>query len=179
MKKHSAGAILFTIYNNQIHIVLGMEKNDWFPFKGTANIDESLENAAIREIFEETCGLVILDNIYLSCKYTTKRKYYYIGLVFVDITILNRFYINKKKYENKNNFEDNYRFLEKTDIKLFNINKIDLYNFHNITQIPIDFYKNFLTQLQKKIDNNIEKLNIEKLNYKKLNYKKLNQKQIN
>ena len=160
MKKHSAGALIFTVYDNQIYIVLGMEKNDWFPFKGTKNNNETLIDTAIREVFEETCGIVKLDNIYLDCKYSTKRKYYHIGLVFVNINILKKFYTKRKLYEDKSEIEDNHKFLEKTDIKLFNINMIDSYLFHIITKIPIKFYKNFLIKLQKKFDRN--KLNSNK-----------------
>jgi len=149
MKKHSCGALLFTIYNNNIHIVLGMEKNEWFPFKGTREPNESLMDTAIREIYEETCGIVNLSDIYLDCNYSTKRKYYHIGLVFVNSNILKRF--NKQRNEYKKKGGDNSVFLEKSCIKLFNINKLDNYEFHNVSLIPINYYKDFLFKLQARI----------------------------
>lgn len=167
MKKHSCGALLFTIHNNEVYIVLGMEKNDWFPFKGTKEPNESLHETAIREVYEETCGIVKLDNIYLDCVYSTKRKYYYIGLVFVNIDVLNKFH--KKRNECKKMDINNNPFLEKSSIKLFNINKLHFYNFHNISLIPINYYKNFLFDLQKRINNlsfNIDMSN----NYLKMTY---------
>jgi len=171
MKKHSAGALIFTVYDNEIFIVLGMEKNEWFPFKGTKNNNESLKSTAIREIFEETCGLVVLNDIHLDCKYSTKRKYYHIGLAFVNINIIKKFHKNRKFYEETDINDENYKYLEKTDIKLFNINKLSLYQFHNITDIPIQFYKKFLNDLQQKFYDNIDikkkgvKKNINKIIY--------------
>ena len=35
MKKHSCGAILYTISKKKVYIILGMENGEWFPFKGT------------------------------------------------------------------------------------------------------------------------------------------------
>ena len=158
MKKHSCGALLFTLYNNEIHIVLGMEKNEWFPFKGTKEPNESLKETAIREIYEETCGIVNLNNIYLNCNYSTKRKYYHIGLVFVNINILKKFYGQRNKYKNKEG--DNFAFLEKSCIKLFNINELHNYKFHSISLIPINYYKEFLFKLQTCIQTDICNNNI-------------------
>lgn len=153
MKKHSCGALIFTLYKNEIHIVLGMEKNEWFPFKGTREANESLNDTAIREIYEETCGIVNLDDIYLDCNYSTKRKYYHIGLVFVNINVLKKFYKQRNKY--KLNSTDNGAFLEKTCIKLFNINELHNYKFHHISLVPINYYKCFLLKLQSRIHNSI------------------------
>ena len=84
MKIHSCGAILYTDFNNDIYVILGMEKGMWFPFKGTRETGETCTEAAIREIYEETCSIVKLDDIELNCQYSTKRKYYHIGLVYVN-----------------------------------------------------------------------------------------------
>ena len=133
-----------------------MEKNEWFPFKGTKNINESLKETAIREIYEETCGLVKLDNIHLNCTYSTKRKYYHIGLVFVNFNILQNFHKKRNFYKICNNIKiSSEKYLEKIDIKYFNINNINLYKFHNISKIPINFYKNFLLRLQQKLNSNL------------------------
>lgn len=154
MKKHSCGAILYTIFNNNVFIILGMEKDEWFPFKGTKDKDETSEEAAIREIYEETCGTVRVDKIELKCNYSTKRKHYHIGLVQVSISILKEFYINRAQILYKNNYSpENYAYLEKTEIKMFSLNTIHENKFHDITSIPINFYYQHLEKLQ----NNLRK----------------------
>ena len=60
MKKHSCGAILYTIHNNNIYVILGLEDGKWFPFKGVREHGETNTQAAIREINEETCKEVAL-----------------------------------------------------------------------------------------------------------------------
>lgn len=79
MKKNSCGAILYTIKDNKVYIILGKESRDWFPFKGVCEKNETLEEAAIREIEEETCRIVKINNIALDCKYASYRKIYHIG----------------------------------------------------------------------------------------------------
>lgn len=156
MKKHSCGAILYTIYNNTIYIILGMEKGQWFPFKGTRETGESNEQTAIREIHEETCGVVILDNIELKCNYSTKRKHYHIGLVKVSPNIINHFYKNKEELIRVHKYnEDYYKYLEKSDIKMFSLKNIINIDFHEVTSVPIKYYYNYL----KKLENNLRKTN--------------------
>lgn len=147
MKVHSCGSILYTIYNNKIYIILGKEHGDWFPFKGKCEQGETYEQAAVREIEEETCKLVKLNpnDISLNCHFSTSRKYYHIGLNFVPYTFIKEFYFTRKLIEDK-------KYLEKTHIKMFELSKIDKYLFHQVTSIPLIYYYPFLKNLQEKIN---------------------------
>jgi predicted NUDIX family NTP pyrophosphohydrolase len=155
MKKHSCGGILYTLYNNQIYIVLGMEKGAWFPFKGIREKTETNKQAAVREIYEETCGVVNVSNINLQCNFSTKRKHYHIGLAFISINEIKQFYINRNKleYEIKNQKDIDYKwaYLEKTDLKIFKLDTIFKNKFHEVTYKPIKFYYNYLKKIQSSI----------------------------
>ena len=152
MKKHSCGAILYTICNNKIYIILGMEKGQWFPFKGTREKGESNEQTAIRVIYEETCGVVKISSIDLKCNYSTKRKHYHIGLVKVSPSIINQFYINQKDILKENKYcSKYYSYLEKSDIKMFSLKCIINTKFHNVTSIPIRYYYMYLKIVENKI----------------------------
>jgi 8-oxo-dGTP pyrophosphatase MutT (NUDIX family) len=133
MKKHSCGAILYTIYNCRVYIILGMEKGEWFPFKGTREKGETNDEAAIREIYEETCTIVDVTRINLDCHYSTKRKHYHIGLIHVEPCIMNKFYEKRNIIEKK-------EFLEKTSIRAFALDELKPNYFHAVTRIPIQYY---------------------------------------
>jgi hypothetical protein len=172
MKTHSCGAILYTIYEGNVCIVLGMEKGDWFPFKGTKERGETTMQAAIREINEETCDSVKITYIDLQCNFSTKRKHYHIGLTQITSEEFDKFYTNReimmKKY---NTPEYKFAYLEKNEIKRFPINNISDNKFHEITLIPIRFYYKYLNKLQKEISN-VSKTHdmpciIEQIDYKK------------
>lgn len=147
MKTHSCGSILYTIYNNKVCIILGKEHDDWFPFKGKCEKNETYEQAAVREIEEETCRLIKLNpkDISLNCNFSTSRKYYHIGLNFVPYTFVKEFYLHRQSIEDE-------KCLEKTHIKLFYLYKLDTYNFHQVTMIPLLYYYPFLKNLQEKIN---------------------------
>lgn len=152
MKKHSCGAILYTIYNNDIYIVLGMEKGQWFPFKGTKEKGETYEMTAVREIQEETCNTVLLDSIELDCHYSSKRKHYHIGLTKISYDIIRKFYKNRDKFLSYYNAYDRYySYLEKTNMQMFSLDDIFNNNFHDITVSPIKYYYPYLKLLQKKL----------------------------
>lgn len=159
MRKHSAGAILYTIYNNEVYIVLGMEKGDYFPFKGVREKNETNQMAAIREIHEETCGVVCVDSIDLQCHFSTKRKHYHIGLTYISLDEIEQFRINKKMMESETN--PNRAFLEKTHIKIFRLSQLHRYHFHEVTYKPIKFYKNQLESIQRSLPNS-QSSNIER-----------------
>lgn len=150
MKKHSCGAILYTIFNNKVYIILGLEKGKWYPFKGTREKGESNEMAAIREIYEETCGVIKLDKIDLDCNFSTKRKYYHIGLLYIQSEFIDRFYINRQYLLNNIDIIDKkYKaFLEKNDIKMFSLNEINNREFHHVTSTPIKYYYNRLKKIE-------------------------------
>ncbi len=145
MKTHSCGALLYTLYNNRVYIILGKEYDDWFPFKGKCEKNETFEMTAVREIEEETCGIVKLSGIKLKCNYATSRKQYHIGLEYVSHTIITEFYKKRKTYKEK-------KYLEKTEIKMFPLSSIGERKFHPVTQTPINFYYMFLLDLQEKIN---------------------------
>ena len=159
MKTHSCGAILYMIHEGQVCIVLGMEKGDWFPFKGTRERGETNIQTAIREINEETCGVVNVKYIELNCNFTTKRKHYHIGLIKITSEEFDAFYTNKDIMLKKINTQDyNFTYMEKTDIKKFPINDISNIKFHEISTIPIKFYYKYLIKLQYAIDKCSSKL---------------------
>jgi hypothetical protein len=158
MRKHSSGAILYTIYDNKVYIVLGLEKGDYFPFKGVREKYETNKQTAIREIFEETCGVLTINDINLLCNFSTKRKHYHIGLVYISLNEIKQFSINKIKIENdKENIEKNWIYLEKIDIKIFKLDYLCKYKFHEITYKPIKFYQNQLISIQNSIKKNVSK----------------------
>ncbi len=147
-KTHSCGSILYTVYNNKIYVVLGQEHDDWFPFKGKCEKGETYEQAAVREIEEETCKLIKLspNDVKLECEFSTSRKHYHIGLNFVPYTFIGEFYEMRKNTNEK-------KCLEKTNIKMFDLEKLNQFLFHDVTLIPLKFYYPFLKKLQNKIDN--------------------------
>jgi hypothetical protein len=154
MKKHSCGAILYTIWNNKIYVVLGMEEGEWFPFKGTKDIGETYEETAIREIREETCNVIKVNSIKLDCNYSTKRKHYHIGITQINKNDINQFYKNRNAIL-KNSYDyhlKNYAYLEKTNLKMFLLDDIFQYDFHEITLYPIKYYYTFLKNKQKKLN---------------------------
>jgi ADP-ribose pyrophosphatase YjhB (NUDIX family) len=155
MRKHSCGAILYTIYKGSVYIILGKEHGVYFPFKGGCESGETFQEAAIREIKEETCGLVELNkDIKLDCHYSTSRKTYHIGLVYVDYDIVQKFKLIRAKEEMDKNRDV---FLEKTDIRAFQLDSVFFKQWHTITLTPILYYlpilkatQNTLMQLKSK-----------------------------
>ncbi len=147
MKFHSCGAILYTIYNSKVYIILGKEHGGWFPFKGRCESGETFEQAAVREIKEETCNLISLDEneIKLDCNFSTSRKHYHIGLVFVPYSFIKEFYTQRHTLSDE-------KFLEKTHVKMFNINTLNVRSFHQVTSVPVLYYYQFLKKLQEKIN---------------------------
>jgi len=149
--RDSCGAILYTYdLNGVLGIILGEEGNKWFPFKGCVKKGESFEETAIREIKEETCGLLCLDNISLEHKFSSKRKNYYIGLCYAPYNII-------EDFDNKIKLETRMDYKEKKRLKFFPINIAILYNndIHSITKSSIEFYWNKLLYLNNK---NINKM---------------------
>ncbi len=142
----SCGAILYAFNKSgELGVILGDESRSnitsYLPFKGGLEPGETPELAAIREIKEETCGIVQLDNIVLEHKFTTKRKEYQIGLVEVPFDIIEQFNTIIKT-------EDKMHYKEKRHIKFF-LQK-DLYRnseIHPITKVSLIYYKNKLEAL--------------------------------
>lgn len=134
---HSCGALLHTISPSGVPgVILGTEGYDgkFLPFKGCPHIGETYEQAACREIAEETCGIVRVNQVDLWNNFTTKHKHYHMGLIFVDYSILDQF---DKVRRN----ESRHEFLEKKEIKFFPLhNVLEDDAVHNISKISIKFY---------------------------------------
>lgn len=142
--KNSCGALFYTYHpNGNLGIVLGLEGFAWLPFKGCNEQNETFEETAIREIFEETAGLVNIPYINLQHKFTSKRKNYYIGLIQIQYDIIDKF--NNSKFA-----ELRPEYKEKKELKFFPIETILLDNtVHEISKASIKYYWNLL---QKKIN---------------------------
>lgn len=134
--KNSCGAILYTFDpEGRIGVVLGAEgSEEWLPFKGCNEEGETFEQTAIREIREETCGLVTLDSISLDHVFTTKHKIYRIGLCQVDYSIIEQF-------EKVRRSECRKEFREKQEIKFFPLETVFVkQKVHSISRASIKFY---------------------------------------
>lgn len=140
--KSSCGA-LFYAYDpaGKLGIILGLEGKKWLPFKGCNEPGESLEQTAIREIREETCGLIDISHIDLEHQFTSKRKHYYIGLCEVPYDCIQLF-------EDLRVDEERNEYLEKKKLKFFPFDEV-LYDdlVHNITKASIRYYWNHLKRL--------------------------------
>lgn len=135
--KESCGAILYTFnpnYSNRLEIILGWEGYHWLPFKGSKHQNELLEDTAIREIYEETGGLLSIDNIKLDHVFSTKRKKYHIGLCYSPYNLIESFTHKRKK-------EERHEYKEKIALRSFDLLEVMSNNdVHYITKKSIKFY---------------------------------------
>jgi hypothetical protein len=133
--RHSCGAILYTYDpNGDLGIILGMEGTHWLPFKGGCEGDETIEETAVREIYEETCGLVHVTKISLDHIFNSKHKHYHIGLYEVPYDIIRQFPKKRRVATEK-------RFMEKQSVKFFPIIGLrDNKCIHSITRASIEFF---------------------------------------
>lgn len=146
--KNSCGAIFYTYDpNGNLGIILGSENGEWLPFKGCNEEGETFNQTAIREINEETCGLINIKNIILEHKFTSKRKHYHIGLCQVNYDIIEKF--NNIRNQDKQSLEK--EFLEKEELKFFDMeNIISCRVIHNISKSCINYYMCKLQLLKNK-----------------------------
>jgi len=147
MAKKSCGAIFYSYdLTGKLGIILGTEGraavDSWLPFKGGCHEDETEEETAIREIYEETCGLVKVDSIKLSHVFSTKRKIYHIGICEVPYEIID-------KFESTRDAETREEYREKRQIKFLPYPEV-LKDpaVHTISKSSILFYKNLLDNLK-------------------------------
>jgi ADP-ribose pyrophosphatase YjhB (NUDIX family) len=135
--KQSCGAILYAINPiGEIGVILGLESNSYLPFKGCNEAGETLEQTAIREIKEETCNVVSVDDINLNHSFRTKAKTYHIGLLKVDYNII-------KDVNDKIKQETKKELVEKKEVKFFSLKDVlQDYTVHNLTKASIRFYWN-------------------------------------
>lgn len=145
--RHSCGAIFYAFDpNGQIGIILGQEQNqnEYLPFKGCMEEGETLVDTAIREIKEETGGLVILKDIVLEHRFTSRRKHYYIGLCEVPFDLVDKYdqYLS-------NGLEKRKEFTEKRKLKFFYLDEVNSnQEIHNISKSSINYYMNKLRLIQ-------------------------------
>lgn len=142
--RNSCGAIFYT-YDpaGQLGIVLGLEQHNWLPFKGCSEEGETVEETAIREVYEETCGLVQLDNISLEHRFASKRKNYFIGLCHVPYDLIRQFSETRKS-------ESRLSYMEKKRIKFFPYSSLLTdKTIHNISRSCIRYFWNKLTKLSR------------------------------
>lgn len=152
--KNSCGALFYTYDpSGVIGIILGEEgRSEWLPFKGCNNNDETYEAAAMREIKEETCGIVHLDEIVLEHVFSSKRKNYFIGLCYVPYTTI-------RQFDEKIKTETREEFCEKKRLKFFALNEVMQSSYvHNISKASIEYYWNRLTSLQKNVQPTVDNL---------------------
>ena len=144
--KHSCGAVLYTMYKGEFGIILGAEGGDcikWFHFKGCNEIGETYEDAALREVEEETGGLVKLTNLSLDHNFATKRKFYHMGLAKVNSNIIKQF--NKERSKQKVDVRK-----EKKELRFFSLtDSIINKDIHDITKSSIIYYWDVLVKLRK------------------------------
>ena len=114
------------------------DKLNWFPFKGTVESGESYNEAAIREIHEETMGIVKCDSIELTCNFATKYKHYHIGLVEVKNTFVDEFF--EKQDTMVHMRYDKPEIFEKSHVCMFSITELETTPWHNITFKIIRFF---------------------------------------
>jgi len=100
------GIVPYKFYKNKILLYVYKNKEGKFLFfKGKQEINETKEQTAVREFFEET-GYKI-DKIYLEKYFETKTKNKLIGLYLVNQYNLN----NTLENENSKNIEDIYEYV--------------------------------------------------------------------
>lgn len=155
--KNSCGAIFYSFDpQGVLGIILGDEgdcdNEEWLPFKGCAEENEPFEEAAKREIKEESGGLVIINNIVLEHKFATKRKTYHIGVIEVPYGII-------EEYNNKRNSETRKEYKEKKKLKFFPLNSVlHASGVHSISRASINYYTDRLKCLAVKPFSNNELL---------------------
>lgn len=139
MKPISCGA-LFYAYDEQerIGIILGHEAGGWLPFKGCNEYNETYEQTAIREVQEETCYLIHLNNIKLDHRFESHAKIYMIGLCEVPYEFL-LYFRQARQYETR------WKCQEKSLVKFFKLEStLDSKQIHGLSKNSIKYYWSIL-----------------------------------
>lgn len=134
---HSCGALLYSINpEGKIGIVLGHEYGHWSLFKGRVDPGESYEQCAIREIYEETGGLLKLDKVSLDCVFSSRVKTYHVGLAYLPYELIEKF--------NTRTIHENPAFNEKEKIKFFEYSTLDIAAQDAHVKVAIQYYSDHL-----------------------------------
>ena len=142
--KISCGALFYS-YNdqNQLGIILGLERGGWLPFKGCNEANETYEQTAIREVAEETCFLVSLPNISLDHTFSSHIKIYKIGLCYVPFEFIDEF-ARVRKHEQREKSKEKY------EVKFFPIKTIKQnFTIHPLAVKSIEYYWSILHNKKK------------------------------
>lgn len=140
----AAGIVL--VYKNE-YFLLGKENNTWSGFSGGADVNESIEDCALREFNEETCNTFDLhiskantiDRL-MDCTPLKKSFYlYFIDYPELDLKINDKFIKNKSK-------ENRICYLEKECIGWFHKSELKKLRYRRC------FYKQFMEYLQKHLN---------------------------
>ena len=138
MEEFAAGIIPYHYHENEIYILLGLERsnNKWSGFVGGSEPSESIVQTAIREFNEET-SLVFNNDIeyfYNSCitktpvvEKTSTGKNVYLWFINCDKKIFNT---NLEQLTVNQSFMEDRHFKEKSKLQWFTINQIS--RRHNI-----------------------------------------------
>lgn len=142
--RKSCGALLYAFNTNgQVGVILGLEDNHWFVFKGGPEQGEDVKTAAIREVYEETNKLVKLESIDITYVRKTNHKEYHIGLCMVPYSIIEEFNSADKTYLDS-------KYIEKKELRFFTIDEALMCRYvHAITKDTIIRYKDNLMLLNK------------------------------
>ena len=134
----SAAGIL-PIYNNKI--LLGIENNEWSPFAGMSEKNETPYQTACREAYEESCMLLQPSNYTnIRCMVDISSRFeYYLFIVDLKSNIdLNEFYINLNKVTDKH-------YKEKSELRWFSKDEIHQLPLRSVFKKSIPELLNFLT----------------------------------
>jgi len=143
----SCGALLYACKDGEIGVVLGIEGGNYFPLKGGKFAGETDEQTAIREVFEESCGLVDLKRISLDCTVHSLTKRYHLGLVEVSHDIIEKFAARRAT-------ETRPSFAELSGLKFIKLADLENMKLPLVTYKAVSFYKDRLFELEKKINEN-------------------------
>jgi hypothetical protein len=139
--KVSCGGLLYAFDSDgDLGLILGYERCGYFPLKGRKEQGETIEQAAIREIYEESCGIVDIMDINLDCKIDSAKKRYYLGLVPVKYDIIQEF-ADRRKHETRS------AFIEIEELKFYKLSELLTMRLPLITYKAISFYKDILIKI--------------------------------
>lgn len=133
---YAAGILPYTFFNGRVYLLLGKDVRDnfWSDFGGKNEIhdEEKPINTAIREFYEETCGIVMdpkslkikMNNIQsVTFSNTQNNKVYYMYAIEIPYNSIYRGVFRRMLMYLKH-INVYKKSIEKTDIKWVNVNDV-------------------------------------------------------
>ena len=77
-RKIGCGGVIIDTQYNEILLIRGRNSQKWGLPKGRKNMNETLEECASREIWEETGLRILINEEFTRIKLKNRRNYYYI-----------------------------------------------------------------------------------------------------